>query len=89
MKTEASWLSKSVQDFFSHCNWLGRSLETQNGSATGGEILSLTSSVGDFFRAISWEGTPEVGAMPTPLPIAVVPTSQFAEVTLDDLLDLF
>lgn len=89
MKTETAWLEKSVQDFFSHCNWLGRPLEIQNGSATGGQILSLTSSVGDFFRAISWEGTPEVGAMPASLPIAVIPTSDSTEVTLDDLLDLF
>lgn len=88
MKTDNSWLQKSVQDFFGNCNWLGRSLETQNGSATG-QKLSLTSSVGDFFRAISWEGIPEVGAMPTPLPVAVIPSSESGEVTLDDLLDLF
>ena len=88
MKSDNSWLQKSVQDFFGNCNWLGRTLETQNGSVTV-QKLSLTSSVGDFFRAISWEGTPEVGAMPTPLPIAVMPTSESGEVTLDDLLDLF
>jgi hypothetical protein len=88
MKTETFWLEKSVQDFFGNCNWLGRPIATQNGSVTG-KALSLTSSVGDFFRAISWEGIPEVGAMPTHLPVAIVPPSESTEVTLDDLLDLF
>ncbi|OCR02583.1 hypothetical protein BCD67_15370 [Oscillatoriales cyanobacterium USR001] len=88
MKTETSWLEKSVQDFFGNCNWMGIPRTSQNGSVTG-KTLSLTSSVGEFFRGISWEGIPEVGAMPTPLPVATISTKESTEVTLDDLLDLF
>jgi hypothetical protein len=88
MKTENLWLKKSVQDFFGNCNWLGVVRETKNGSVTV-KALSLTSSVGEFFRAISWEGNPVVGAMPTPLPVAIAPPTESTEVTLDDLLDLF
>lgn len=88
MKSQTSWLDKSVQDFFSHYNWLGKPLETQNGS-TPGQVLALTQSVANFFQAISWEGIPEVGALPLPPPLPVVSISESAEVTIDDLFDLF
>lgn len=88
MKTENLWLGKSVQDFFGNCNWQGRPIVSKNGSVTD-RALNLTSSVEDFFRSISWDGNPVVGAMPTPLPVAIIPPSDATEVTLDDLLDLF
>jgi hypothetical protein len=88
MKSQTSWLDKSVQDFFGHYNWLGKPLETQNGSVPG-QLLSLTLPVADFFRAISWEGIPEVGALPPPPVMAALPVSEPAEVTIDDLFDLF
>ncbi len=88
MKSQTSWLDKSVQDFFSHYNWLGKPLETQNGS-TPSQVLTLTQSVADFFQAISWEGIPEVGALPIPPPLPVISISEPAEVTIDDLFDLF
>lgn len=88
MKSQTSWLDKSVQDFFGHYNWLGKPLETQNGSVPG-QLLSLTLPVADFFRAISWEGIPEVGALPPPPVMPSLPVSEPAEVTIDDLFDLF
>ncbi|MBE9187581.1 hypothetical protein IQ270_23765 [Microcoleus sp. LEGE 07076] len=88
MKSQTSWLDKSVQDFFGNYNWLGKPLETQNGS-TPGSVLTLTRSVADFFQAISWEGVPEVGALPLPPPVPVISISEPAEVTIDDLFDLF
>ena len=88
MKSQTSWLDKSVQDFFGHYNWLGKPLETPNGS-TPGQVLTLTQPVADFFQAISWEGIPEVGALPLPTPLPVIPISESAEVTIDDLFDLF
>jgi hypothetical protein len=88
MKSQTSWLDKSVQDFFGHYNWLGKPLETQNGSVPG-QLLSLTLPVADFFGAISWEGIPEVGALPPPPVMPAIPVSEPAEITIDDLLDLF
>ena len=88
MKSQTSWLDQSVQEFFGHYNWLGKPLETQNGS-TPGQVLTLTQSVADFFQAISWEGIPEVGALPLPPPLPVISISESAEVTIDDLFDLF
>jgi hypothetical protein len=88
MKTQASWLDKSVQDFFGHYNWPGKPLETQNGSISG-QVLTLTRSVADFFQALSWEGIPEVGALPLPPPLPPISISEPAEVTIDDLFDLF
>ncbi len=81
-------MDKSVQDFFGHYNWLGKPLETPNGSAPG-QVLTLTQPVADFFQAISWEGIPEVGALPLPPPLPVISISESAEVTIDDLFDLF
>ncbi len=81
-------MDKSVQDFFGHYNWLGKPLETPNGS-TSGQVLTLTQPVADFFQAISWEGILEVGALPVPPPLPVIPISESAEVTIDDLFDLF
>jgi hypothetical protein len=88
MKSQNSWLSKSVQDFFGRYNWLGKPLETQNGYVPG-QLLSLTLPVADFFRAISWEGIPEVGALPPPPVMPPMPISEPAEITVDDLFDLF
>ncbi|MDQ2099589.1 MAG: hypothetical protein QQW96_18315 [Tychonema bourrellyi B0820] len=88
MKSQTSWLEKSVQEFFGNYNWLGKSLETQNGFVPG-QLLTLTMPVSEFFRAISWEGIPEVGAMPPPPPMPVISVYEPAEVTIDDLFDLF
>ncbi|MBW3585727.1 MAG: hypothetical protein KY448_07730 [Cyanobacteria bacterium 0813] len=88
MKSQTSWLDKSVQDFFGHYNWLGKPLETPNGS-TPSQVLTLTQPVADFFQAISWEGIPEVGALPLPPPLPVISISEPAEVTIDDLFELF
>ncbi len=88
MKSQTSWLDKSVQDFFGHYNWQRKPLETQNGSIPG-QVLTLTRSVADFFQAISWEGIPEVGALPLPPPLPPISISEPAEITIDDLFDLF
>jgi hypothetical protein len=88
MKSQSAWLAKSVQEFFGNYNWLGKPLEIQNGLVPS-KFLTLTMPVSDFFRAISWEGTPEVGAMPLPPPLPVMSVSEPAEITIDDLFDLF
>ncbi len=51
--------------------------------------MTLSQPVEDFFQAISWEGIPEVGALPLPPPLPVISISESAEVTIDDLFDLF
>ncbi len=88
MKSQNSWLEKSVQDFFGRYNWLGKPLETQKDSVSG-QLFSLTRPVADFFMAISWEGIPEVGALPPPPVMPAIPIPEPAEITIDDLLDLF
>ncbi|MEG4999918.1 hypothetical protein [Microcoleus sp. B4-D4] len=88
MKSQTLGLDKSVQDFFNNYNWLGKPLETQNGS-TPRQVLTLTRSVAEFFQAISWEGIPQVGSLPLPPPLPVISISQPTEVTIDDLFDLF
>lgn len=88
MKSQTSWLEKSVQEFFGNYNWLGKPLETQNGSVPR-QLLTLKMPVSDFFGSISWEGTPEVGALPPPPPLAVISVYEPAEITIDDLFDLF
>lgn len=88
MTSQTSWLKQSVQQFFGNYNWLGKPLETETGYVNG-KLLSLTMPVSEFFRAISWDGIPEVGAMPPPPPSPVIVVNESAEVTIDDLFDLF
>lgn len=89
MSDRIFWLEQSVDVFFSSCNWLGRPLELETHLPVR-STFSLTATVSDFFRSISWEGIPEVGAMPVSQSVPVTPPSApNSDVTLDDLFDLF
>ncbi|HAN75411.1 MAG TPA: hypothetical protein DCQ51_15960 [Planktothrix sp. UBA8407] len=90
MKNHQTWLSESVQDFFSNLNWLGTpmTVEKNSSSLTTPSQSSLTLSVADFFQRIDWEGVPQVGVMPT-ITTSVSNTPNQLDVTIDDLMGLF
>lgn len=94
MSPESLWLEQSVQQFFSHCNWLGKPLSSEpkapvldpSESPNWGD---LTLSVGEFFRYFSWEKTPTIGVLPSPTPQPTFSSPENRDVTLDDLLNIF
>lgn len=90
-----SWLQQSVQNFFEHYNWDGRSRSLgQSKSETNGSVpaatdpLDLTCSVSQFFEAMPWEGVPAIAApIPIEAPLEEQPAAN--EFTLGDFSDLF
>ncbi|MGL5197039.1 MAG: hypothetical protein ACRC8Y_25910 [Chroococcales cyanobacterium] len=89
MNNGKSLLKLSVQDYFSQCNWQGQPLtEGSNGQPTD-PASRWTLVVGDYFRLLPWEGTPEVGSFPKPSSSAGTASSSQEEVTLIDLLEAF
>jgi hypothetical protein len=86
------WLEQSVQDFFSNCNWLGNPVVESSNGKTPKEVSNLqdlTISVGEFFKLFPWDGTPIIGALPTPTPTPVFSEVDTQDVTLEDLLNIF
>jgi hypothetical protein len=96
----STWMSLTVQGFFSHSNWLGQpcslrreavSVESQIDSPSFLPLqvtCSLTSSVDEFFQFMDWEGQPDIA---TP-PISAQKTPQLSDadqITLTDLSNLF
>lgn len=87
--TSVSWHYRSVQEFFGQFNWQGQPQFNQNGQDPSSQ-LSLQMSVAQFFQAVPWEGTPEVGVLPTSSPVtAAASKNNESDVTLDALLDIF
>jgi hypothetical protein len=89
MKTNTTWLQKSVEDFFGSCSWQGQVLVGQTWSQPG-ETIPLTASVHEFFLGVPWQGKPMVGSLPKSS--ATMPANapiKPAEATLADLLDAF
>jgi hypothetical protein len=88
-----SWLTASVQTFFSGFNWEDAPPEVQEiqqtsaGQAITGP-LSLTLSVSQFFAAINWDGA-EIAA-PVVIEQPAIPQPPASEeLTLDDFSSLF
>ncbi len=77
-----SWQCLSVQEFFSLYNWQGQALENRNWHQVDPSSC-LTLQVREFFQFISWEGNPEIGALPKvksipePTHLAFVDTTTF------------
>lgn len=74
MNSQESWLCLSVEEFFSHCNWQGKSLESSHkqqavslplisvqaemAEMNGQESLPCL-SVEEFFSHCNWQGRPQ------------------------------
>jgi len=85
-----SWQHLSVEAFFTACNWQGQAVELRPNGHEAAPSRSLEMTVGDFFRALPWEGTPEVGSLPKPPVMEVIAGgSSENKVTIDELSDLF
>jgi len=84
---EPSWLSLTIQEFFSHSNWQGHSL-TSNSNPTR-SCLSLTLPVSDFFQFIVWEGHPEIAVLPQVTLSPELTSSSSQNLKLTDLSELF
>jgi len=84
-----SWQCLSVQEFFSLCNWQGQALENRNWHQVDPSSC-LTLQVREFFLFISWEGNPEIGALPKVTSIPEPTHLAFLDTTtLKDLSELF
>ncbi|MBE9144571.1 hypothetical protein [Planktothrix mougeotii] len=90
MKNQNTWMSESVQDFFSNLNWLGTpSRVLQNSHSPTSSQMNLTLSVSDFFQGIDWEGVPQVGVMPISSSSSTPVSLNDPDVTIEDLMGLF
>lgn len=92
VKSEAAWLTSSVQAFFSGVNWDDHSPEVQEAvrsSSHGSNTpLSLTLSVSQFFAAVNWDGV-EIAAAPAAAAESAAPAKPADDLTLDDFSSLF
>lgn len=85
------WMRQTVQQFFGEFNWENNSPEIQKLKQTAvnsDQPLSLSLKVGEFFAAISWEGS-SIAALPQPEVSMPSPNSPIDAFTLDDFSDLF
>ncbi len=89
MTNGKSLLQLSVQEFFSQCNWQGQPLTQGSTGQPTDPASRWTLVVGDYFRLLPWEGTPEVGSVPKPSSATGTASSSEEEVTLIDLLEAF
>lgn len=86
-------LRLSVEAFFSECNWHGQPLAIVQNGHKADPASRFNLLVGDFFRLLPWEGTPQVGSVPKAAPslspgINSQPEEE-EDATLDDLFDTF
>ncbi len=81
-----NWRSLSVRGFFSNIAWDGNGLfqPLQSGAETF-QTLSYLRPIQAFFSSFSWEGCPNIGAVPQ----FTASPSKVTEISLDDLSDLF
>jgi len=83
------WRLQPLRSFWQGVNWenrviapvLSHSKSSNNGSAP---VLSLLMSVREYFRAISWNGIPEIAATETKLSSSSMDENNE---TLEDFLD--
>lgn len=77
-----------VKEFFTGCNWQGRSQEANRIWEQLDPYARLKQPVSEFFQFVPWEGEPEIGKLPlsatTFLQPKVTPEPKFT-----DLSDLF
>jgi len=86
--TAESWLTSSVQAFFTGINWQDRSPAVQEIRLTlqeAAELPNLTMSVNQFFAAINWENAAIAASPSVPASSTVAPD----ELTLDDFSSMF
>lgn len=79
------WRSLSVRGFFSSIAWDGHRLLASQSDAHAAQSLSYLLPIQSFFGCFSWEGRPNIGAVPQ---FAASP-NKVSEISLDDLSDLF
>lgn len=80
------WRSLSVRGFFSSIAWDGNSLfHPLQSDAEASQALSYLLPIQSFFGCFTWEGRPNIGAVPQ---FAASP-NKVSEISLDDLSDLF
>jgi hypothetical protein len=86
-----TWMTDSVQDFFTAFNWEDHSPEVQELKRSGLEAIDnkpfwLTLSVSQFLSTIDWDGS-TIAATPN---LEAPPQATGADsLTLDDFSDLF
>ncbi len=82
----------SVKEFFNLCNWQLLPLVPVENSYLPPQVeqpVSLnTLPVQEFFQFIPWDGSPEIGSLPQPTPIVMLPAQEKSP-TLNDLSNLF
>jgi hypothetical protein len=80
------WRSLSVRGFFSTIAWDGNGLfHPLQSDAETSQSLSYLLPIQAFFSSFSWEGRPNIGAVPQ----FTASPSKVTEISLDDLSDLF
>ncbi len=85
------WRLQPLRSFWQGVNWENRAIapvlshnpSSNNGSAP---VLSLLMSVREYFRAISWNGIPEIAATATETKLSSSSMDENNE-TLEDFLD--
>ncbi|OIP70694.1 MAG: hypothetical protein AUK48_13285 [Oscillatoriales cyanobacterium CG2_30_44_21] len=82
------WRLQPLQTFWQSVNWENRAIAPTITTSANGKVsqtLSFLMSVRDYFRAVSWNGIPEIAATPEPQSKAA-PIDESKE-TLEDFLD--
>jgi hypothetical protein len=81
------WRLQPLQVFWQSVNWENQAIAPTNSS--NGKVpqaLSFLMSVRDYFKAISWNGIPEIAA-PAEIQTPITPPIDPSKETLDDFLD--
>ncbi len=78
----------AVKEFFTGCNWQGRSLEANPIWEQLDPYARLKQPVGEFFQFVPWEGEPEIGKLPLSATTFFQPKVAL-EPKFTDLSDLF
>lgn len=87
-----SWLTASVQQFFSQVNWDDNPPELQELKQTAvqgiSQDLNLTLTVHQFFAAVNWDGA-AIASVPESQEVVESAVAKANEFTLDDFSNLF
>lgn len=86
--SSSDWRLQPLQTFWQSVNWENRAIAPTSTSSNGqvSQTLSFLLSVRDYFKAISWNGVPEIAAT-TPEPQMTTTPIDESKETLEDFLD--
>ncbi len=86
----SDWRLQPLRSFWQSVNWDNRAIaKVQNNNINISPVLSLLMPVREYFRSITWTGTPEIAAtLPeTKLSSNIKSTVEESRETLEDFLD--